>query len=123
MATEHTLKSPHRKSEEAVRQYSVTPTHGILQSLIEFIVCNLQFYFGKTGSTSATLYVVVPIVTSDSLIGRKYVNGGYNTSFSPGYTLKKLMSAPCDMKLLDTNLNSSGDLLHAATIKEGPLPN
>ena len=74
-------------------------------------------YFGKTGSTSTTLYTVVPIVTSDIPIGRKYVNGGNSTSFSPGYTLKKLMPAPCDMKLLDTNLKSNGDLLNAMSFR------
>ena len=50
------------------------------------------------------------MVTSDILIGRKYVSGGYSTSFSPGYTLKKPMFAPCDIKLFDMNLNSNGDL-------------
>ena len=81
----------------------------------------IRVYFGKTGSTSTTLYTVVPIVTSDIPIGRKYVNGGNSTSFSLGYTLRKPMPAPCDMKLLDTNLNSNGDLLNAkscATFRE-----
>lgn len=54
-----------------------------------------------------------PIDFSDTLVGRKSFYGGYSTSFSLGCTLKKLMSAQCGMKLLDTSLNSNGDLLSA----------
>ena len=64
----------------------------------------------KTGCSG---YAYLVVVSSVILIGRKYVNGGYSTSFSLGYTLSQLMSAPCDMKLFDTNLNNNGDLLNA----------
>ena len=77
------------------------------------IIGHARSYFGKIGSTSATWYVFPLIISCDILIGRKYVNGGYNTSFSPGYTLNKPMLAPGDMKLLDTNLKSNGESLSA----------
>ena len=48
------------------------------------------------------MQTVVPMITSDTLIGRKYVSGGYSTSFSPGYTLRKPLSAK-DCLLLSAN--------------------